>query len=74
MSVAIQRPESSAASELKSPAFSLREVKTLVQGVCPPKPSVYRGDLFLSVFVSYGLAASSNQNPMQLWRGAKVKP
>ena len=87
-SVALQRSDSSAASELESPAFSLREVKTLVQDLFPPKPSVfYWGDLFLSVFVAYGLAAvylsapvsaslaaTSNQNPIHLWLDAKIKP
>lgn len=68
------RFHSTAASELESPAFSLREVKTLIQDLFPPKPSVYWGDLFLSVFVAYGLAATSNQNPMHLWLDAKVEP
>ena len=87
-SVALQRSDSLAASELESPAFSLREVKTLVQDLFPPKPSVfYWGDLFLSVFVAYGLAAvylsapvsaslaaTSKQNPIHLWLDAKIKP
>lgn len=85
-SVALQRSESSAASELESPAFSLREVTTLVQGLFPPKPSVYWGDLLLTV-IAYrraavyltaparaSLAATSNQNPMHLWLDAKVEP
>lgn len=86
-SVALQRFESSAASELESPAFSLREVKTLWQDLFPSKPFVYWGDLLLTVVIAYGravvyltaparasLAATSNQNPMQLWRNAKVEP
>jgi hypothetical protein len=87
MSVATQGPESSAASELKSPAFSLREVKALRQDLFPPKPFVYWGDLLLTVVVAYrlaavylmapacaSLAATSNQNPMHLWLDAKVEP
>ena len=66
-SVALQRSESSAASELESPAFSLREVTTLVQGLFPPKPSVYWGDLFLSVFLAYGLAAVYHTAPAFAW-------
>jgi len=87
MSVALQGPESSAASELESPAFSLREVKALRQDLFPPKPFVYWGDLPLTVVVAYGLAAvyltaparaslaaTPNQNPMHLWLDAKVEP
>jgi hypothetical protein len=87
MSVALQGPELSAASKLGSPAFSLREVKTLVHDLSPPKPSIFWGDLFLSVFVAYGLAAvylsapasaslaaTSNKNPIHLWLDAKVEP
>jgi len=86
-SVALQRSESSAASELESPAFSLREVKALRQDLFPPKPFVYWNDPLLTVVLSYGLAAvyltapahaflaaTSNQNPMHLWLDAKVKP
>jgi hypothetical protein len=86
-SVALQRSESSAASELESPAFSLREVKTLVQDLFPPKSLVYWSDLCLSVFVPYGLAAvyltapacaslaaTSDKNPIHLWLDAKVEP
>jgi len=86
-SVALQRSESSTASEVESPAFSLREVKALRQDLFPPKPFVYWDDLLLTVVLSYGLAAvyltasahaslaaTSNQNPMHLWLDAKVKP
>jgi hypothetical protein len=86
-SLALQGPESSAASKLESPAFSLREVKAMRQDLFPSRPFVYWGDLRLSVFVAYGLAAvyltaparaslaaTSNQNPMQLWRNAEVEP
>ena len=86
-SVALQRSESSAASELESPAFSLREVKALRQDLFPSKPFVYWDDLLLTVVVAYGpdavyltapasasLAATSNQNPMHLWLDAKVEP
>jgi hypothetical protein len=86
-SVALQRSESSAASELGSPAFSLREVKALRQNLFPPKPFVYWDDLLLTVVLSYGLAAvyltaparaslaaTSNQYPMHLWLDAKVEP
>ena len=86
ISVALKGLESSAASELESPAFSLREVKALRQDLFPPKPFVYWGDLLLTV-VAYGLAAAyltfpasaspaatSNQNPMHLWLDAKVEP
>jgi hypothetical protein len=86
-SVTLQRSESSAASELESPAFSLRKVKALRQDLFPSRPFVYWGDLLLTVVVAYGLAAvylsaparaslaaTSNQNPMQLWRNAEVEP
>jgi hypothetical protein len=86
-SVTLQRSDSSAASELESPAFSLREVKALRQDLFPSRPFVYWGDLLLTVVVAYGLAAvylsaparaslaaTSNQNPMQLWRNAEVEP
>ncbi|NWF71876.1 MAG: hypothetical protein HXY51_02360 [Nitrospirae bacterium] len=86
-SVALQRFESSAASELVSPAFSLREVKTLVHDLFPPKSLVYWSELFLSVFVAYRLAAVylttpacaslvaiSDQSPIHLWLDAKVEP
>ena len=86
-SVALQRSESSAASELESPAFSLREVKALRQDLFSSKPFVYWDDLLLTVVLSYGLAAvyltaparaslaaTSYQNPMHLWLDAKVKP
>jgi hypothetical protein len=42
-SVTLQRSESSAASELESPAFSLREVKALRQDLFPSRPFVYWG-------------------------------
>lgn len=86
MSVVLQGPESLAAPEMESPAFSLRGVKTLRQDLFPSKPFVYWGDLLLTGVV-YGraavyltvparasLAATSNQNPMQLWRNAEVEP
>jgi len=86
MSVALQGPESLAASGLESPTFSLREVKALRQDLFPSNPFVYWGDLLLTV-VACGraavyltaparafLAATSNQNPMQLWRNAEVDP
>lgn len=86
-SVTLQRSESSAASELESPAFSLRKVKALRQDLFPSRPFVYWGNLLLTVVVAYGLtavyltaparaslAATSNQNPMQLWRNAEVEP
>ena len=66
MSLALQGPESSAASELESPAFSLREVKALRQDLFPPKPFVYWGDLLLTV-VAYGLAAVYLTAPAFSW-------
>jgi hypothetical protein len=56
--------------------------------ICPPpRPTNFWGDLFLSVFVAYGLAAvylsapasaslaaTSNKNPIHLWLDAKVEP
>jgi hypothetical protein len=87
MSVALQGPESLAASELESPAFSLRDVKAPRQDLFRSKPFVYWGDLLLTGVVAYGraavyltaparasLAATSNQNPTQLWRNAEVEP
>lgn len=86
-SVALQRFESSASSDLESPGFSLREVKALVQDLFPPTSLVYWSDLFLSVFVAYqlaavsltapacaSLAATSDQNQIHLWLDAKVEP
>jgi len=87
MSVALQGPKSLAASELESPAFSLRDVKAPRQDLFRSKPFVYWSDLLLTGVVVYGraavyltapdrasLAATSNQNPMQLWRNAEVEP
>jgi hypothetical protein len=57
-SVALQQSESSAASELESPAFSLRELAAV----------------YLTSPASASPAATSNQNPMHLWLDAKVEP
>ncbi len=56
-SIALEGPESPAATEQETPAFSRREAKRLVQDLFTPKPLLYWADFLITVSIGYGFAA-----------------